>query len=98
MHMIIANAHLLCLQKILISLTAMSAPQSSKRTVDTLFVGASLLLAANNVNEPLPALSCHTMYAQALKATCDASFNNTKVDPTAVNLDLAQRLIPTFCN
>ena len=75
------------------------APESSKRTIDTLFFGASLLLAGNNLAEPLPALSSHTTYAQAPKATCDASLNNTRVgDPTAVTLDLAQRLISTFSN
>ena len=99
MYMIFASAHLLCLQKNFFNLTNISAPQSSKRTIDTLFVGASLLLAANNIAELLPALLCHTTYPQALKATCDASLNNTRVgDPTAVTLDLAQRLVSTFCN
>ena len=91
--MIFANAHLLCLRRNLFNLTAISAPQSSKRTTDTLFVGASLLLATYNL------AASHTTYTRAPKATCDVSLNNTKVgDPTAVTLDLAQHLISTFGN
>ena len=92
MYMIFANAHMLCLQRNLFKLTTIIAPKGSERTIDTVCVGASLRLAANNLDEPLPALLCHTTYAQAPKATCDASLNKTKVgDPTAVTLDLAQR-------